>query len=129
MITGFQYSPDNGIFIGEYVFPDNLDKEEVHLPPNTTLEKPPIKEAGKIIKRVGDTWIQTPFKSVKTEKIEITNYAEIKEFYVDHLKSIGQWSDDDQLKYDQALIEKEQKKEQEKDEVEAANKKALTDAQ
>ncbi|WAK01870.1 hypothetical protein [Methylobacter sp. YRD-M1] len=36
MITGYQWKA-NKAFAGVYVFPNNLDKEEVYLPPNTTL--------------------------------------------------------------------------------------------
>jgi hypothetical protein len=40
IITGYQYG-DHGNFIGEYQFEKNLDKEEVHCPPCTTLLAPP----------------------------------------------------------------------------------------
>lgn len=38
-ITGYQWG-DTGVFIGPYTFPLNLDGEQIHLPPNTTLIKP-----------------------------------------------------------------------------------------
>lgn len=41
MITGYQWG-DNFLYIGEYIFPHNLDKEEIHLPPRTTLSPPSI---------------------------------------------------------------------------------------
>lgn len=40
IVTGYQYG-DHGHFIGEYQFEKNLDKEEVHCPPRTTLLAPP----------------------------------------------------------------------------------------
>lgn len=40
LITGYQIRDDN-TFAGEYKFPNNLDTEEVYLPYNTTLVKPP----------------------------------------------------------------------------------------
>ncbi len=43
-LTGYQWG-DNGIYIGPYEFDNNQDKEEVHLPPRTTLIKPPKKLA------------------------------------------------------------------------------------
>lgn len=39
-LTGYQYG-DSGQFIGPYQFEKNKDKEEVHLPPRTTLTAPP----------------------------------------------------------------------------------------
>ncbi|MFZ6687495.1 hypothetical protein ACO0K0_07085 [Undibacterium sp. SXout11W] len=39
-MTGYQWG-DDGQFIGLYPFPNNNDKEEVHLPPRTTLTAPP----------------------------------------------------------------------------------------
>ena len=39
-IKGYQYKSNNH-FSGIYEFPNNLNKEEIHLPPNTTLVAPP----------------------------------------------------------------------------------------
>lgn len=41
MITGYQWG-DDGHYIGVYEFPNNLDKEEIALPPRTTLLAPPV---------------------------------------------------------------------------------------
>lgn len=40
VITGYQWGDDNK-YIGIYNFPNNLDREDIHLPPNTTLISPP----------------------------------------------------------------------------------------
>ena len=40
LITGYSYM-DNKVYGGIYVFPNNLDKEEIHMPPNVTLTKVP----------------------------------------------------------------------------------------
>jgi hypothetical protein len=40
-ITGHQWGDDMR-YIGAYEFPNNLDKEEIHLPPRTTLLEPPM---------------------------------------------------------------------------------------
>lgn len=40
ILTGYQYGDDNG-FIGEYHFENNRDKDDIHLPPRTTLQAPP----------------------------------------------------------------------------------------
>lgn len=39
-ITGYQYGDDFS-FIGAYEFDNNLDQEDVHVPPKTTLIAPP----------------------------------------------------------------------------------------
>lgn len=46
MIKGYQYGNENH-YIGEYIFHNNLDKEEIHLPHNTTLVEPPVIPEGK----------------------------------------------------------------------------------
>src|SRR3972149_2935569 len=45
VIEGYQYG-DGNVFIGTYVFEDNMDKIEVHLPPRTTLQSPPVIPSG-----------------------------------------------------------------------------------
>jgi hypothetical protein len=54
-ITGYQYSPEDGRYIGAYTFPNNFDKLEVHLPPCTVLEKPP-EAVGKVAFFIGNGW-------------------------------------------------------------------------
>ena len=46
MIKGYQYK-SNKRYSGIYEFPNNLDKEEIHMPPNTTLVAPPVIPEGK----------------------------------------------------------------------------------
>ena len=46
MIKGYHYK-SNKRFAGVYEFPNNLDKEEIHMPPNTTLVPPPVIPTGK----------------------------------------------------------------------------------
>ena len=38
-IIGYQWGT-HGQFIGAYSFPNNMDKEDIHFPPNTTLISP-----------------------------------------------------------------------------------------
>lgn len=55
LITGYQYGDQNKL-IGEYQFPMNLDSDQIHLPPNTTLKKPP-QEDGKTAYFIDDNWV------------------------------------------------------------------------
>lgn len=40
MIKGYQWK-SNMAYSDVYMFPDNMDKVEIHMPPNTTLIPPP----------------------------------------------------------------------------------------
>lgn len=58
-LTGHQWGADMS-YIGIYSFPENMDQEAVHLPPNTTLKAPPTglpvgKEAAFDI--AADDWV------------------------------------------------------------------------
>jgi len=56
LITGYQYNED-GFFIGIYKFHKNLDKDEIHLPHNTTLTPiPEGLEDGQVVKWDGRKW-------------------------------------------------------------------------
>jgi hypothetical protein len=39
-ILGYQWSPETKKYMGEYRFPKNKDKDEIYMPPFTTLVKP-----------------------------------------------------------------------------------------
>lgn len=54
-VTGYSYMAD-GTYAGEYVFPRNKDKEEIHVPPFTTLVPPPMILAGKKATWNGLAW-------------------------------------------------------------------------
>ena len=56
LVKGYQYSPNTGQYMGEYVFPNNLDKDEIHLPPYTTLIPPPVGDANDVAFWRGDAW-------------------------------------------------------------------------
>ena len=55
MIKGYQYK-SNKRYSGIYEFPNNLDKEEIHMPPNTTLVAPPAIPEGKEVLWDGKGW-------------------------------------------------------------------------
>lgn len=42
IITGYQYG-DYGHYIGTYRFEKNKDKDDIHIPPRTTLKPPPTE--------------------------------------------------------------------------------------
>jgi hypothetical protein len=58
-LTGYQWM-DNGKLSGEYKFPNNKDQEDVHMPPNTTLIKPPKPLKNKEIYWTGQEWSYRP---------------------------------------------------------------------
>jgi hypothetical protein len=69
MITGYQWG-DNQSYIGPYSFANNLDKDEIHLPPKTTLKAPPTglpvdqeaawDGADWIVRNVAPSWAIAP---------------------------------------------------------------------
>lgn len=96
MITGYQYSPTTNAFIGEYQFPNNEDKDEIHMPPYTTLDAPPRCQAGEWPTWDGTKWViaqDTNLSGIKAhggeDKID---FAAITDDFVAEMKSHGLWS-------------------------------------
>jgi hypothetical protein len=89
LVTGYQYG-DSGKFIGIYKFPNNKDKEEIHVPPFTTLTPPPsnIPKGLSAYFRKG-TWEldddENPHNSIKFEKVL---YSTLLPEYLQDLKDI-----------------------------------------
>lgn len=128
IITGYQYGPINGEFRGVYEFPNNLDKEEIHMPPYTTLIPPPEEiPAGKIACWNGDVWeLKDDQVSIKSDPIKDDDIGKLlPEFVADQIR-FGLWSDELQQKYDIArplYLQKEQ------NDIDAIKQKAIQDAQ
>lgn len=99
-ITGYQYSSIDNKYIGEYTFPNNADKEEIHWPPFTVPNKPKIKNGY-------DTfWENGEWKNIKMEvKKQIVmkpdDYSLMNDWYIEELKSTGNWSKEDQKKLEE----------------------------
>lgn len=56
MITGYQWGI-KGQFIGTYEFHNNQDKDELHVPPFTTLVCPPVFAVGQEAIWNGEGWM------------------------------------------------------------------------
>lgn len=110
-ITGYQWSPSDGKYIGEYQFPNNLDKEDIHLPPNTTLEKPPVAPAGSAAYRNSETWEIRIDPSQEKTRPPIEDYLLLRESFIDLLKSQGQWNAEDEQKRQDALAAEQARRE------------------
>lgn len=106
-IIGYQFSPIDGKFVGEYEFPNNLDQEGIHLPPFTTLDATPPAKEGYDIFRVGDEWVYQPTVVLDLNIPPIENYALVTDTFIDFLKSVNKWTAEDQVKRDQAIAERE----------------------
>lgn len=77
LITGYQYKA-NGRYNGVYRFPNNKDKEDIHLPPMTTLvAPPPISELAEGMEHAwdGKSWIQQPWTKPDTVPVELREEA------------------------------------------------------
>ncbi|MDO6385579.1 hypothetical protein [Uliginosibacterium sp. 31-12] len=94
-VVGYQYAPDTGRYIGPYEFPNNLDKEDIHLPPNTVLDAPPEAPAGKHPCYTDGAWTLR-IESGATMRPVIDNYALLTEATVELMKAHGTWTAEDQ---------------------------------
>lgn len=56
IVTGYQYGAEKQ-FIGQYKFERNLDSDKLHMPPNTTLVKPPEFAYGMNAYWDGNGWV------------------------------------------------------------------------
>ena len=129
IITGYQYGPINGEFRGIYEFPNNLDKEEIHMPPFTTLVAPPEVQEGMVACWNGTEWIvklDNNISSIKVKPVSDEKIGELTENFVQHQIEIGLWSDELQQKYD---IARPLYLQQERNNIEAIRQKAIQDAQ
>ena len=109
-ITGFQFDPKTGRYIGEYEFPNNMDKEEIHIPPNTTLERPPAAAVGQVVVRVGDNWELQNAPDLLPKKPLIDSYLMLTENFIVEMQNQGLWTSEDQRLRDEAIAENERKK-------------------
>jgi hypothetical protein len=119
-ITGYQWSPVDGKFISEYQFPDNKDKEEIHVAPYTTMEKPPVAPAGSAAFRRGDKWVVEADPSQVKTKPPIEDYFLLMPDYIQHLKNEGLWTSEDEQKRQDAIVENEKKQAEKQAEMQAA---------
>jgi hypothetical protein len=84
-ITGYQYG-DKKEYSGEYHFPNNLDKEKIHLPPNTTLIAPPIPEAGFFPKWNGEAWELVPDENLSGNLADKLDYVNLLPEFIQEQK-------------------------------------------
>jgi hypothetical protein len=102
IITGYQYGPTNGEFRCVYEFPNNLDKEEIHMPPFTTLVAPPEEiPAGQLACWNGTSWeLKNDTISIKIDPIPDEDIGKLLPEFVAGQIKFGLWSDELQQKYD-----------------------------
>lgn len=103
-ITGYQWSPKDGQYIGEYSFPDNQDKEDIHMPPYTTLEKPPDAPEGSCPYWLDGKWVIDKDPWQVKSKPPIDDYSMLMPDYFLYLKKEGLWTEEDQQKLDQTML-------------------------
>jgi hypothetical protein len=120
-ILGYQWSLETKKYMGEYRFPKNKDKDEIYMPPFTTLIPPPICEKNHSPYWDGTEW-HIDFDPIEIiEHPPITNYNMLMPDYIEYLKENDLWTDEDEIKMQKALkdagdIELEKKRIQEEQE-------------
>jgi len=120
-ILGYQWSSETKKYMGEYRFPKNKDKDEIYMPPFTTLVKPPETEREFATYWNGNEW-HIDFDPIEIiEHPPITDYNMLMPDYIKYLKENDLWTDEDEIKMQKALkdaedIELEKKRIQEEQE-------------
>jgi hypothetical protein len=109
-IKGYQWSPKTKQYMGEYIFPNNGDKEEIHMPPFTTLISPPICEKSYSSYWDGNKWNIDVDPNSVVDHPPIDDYELVMPDYIDYLKSNNLWTEDDENKRQEALQNVENKK-------------------
>ena len=120
-ILGYQWSPETKKYNGEYRFPNNKDKDEIHMPPFTTLVKPPETEREFAAYWNGNEWVIDLNPNVVSDHPPIDDYELLMPDFIEYLKEHDLWTEEDEIKRQEALdnIERrriEQEREQEEQE-------------
>lgn len=100
MITGYQWMPADGKFRCVYEFPNNMDKEEIHMPPFTTLIAPPVMEPGYEAFWTGESWIVIGAPLPEPPGLD---YANLMPEYIQSAKDMGIWTPEMEAKYQAAI--------------------------
>lgn len=111
LITGYQYGPEKGEFRGEYRFPNNMDKDEIHVPPFTTLVAPPADVPfGKYPCWDGKKWIlklDENLSGIKPQEPPIENLGGMRRDFVEEQIARGLWPESRLAEYEVAAAELE----------------------
>lgn len=102
-IKGYQFSPVDGKFTGEYDFPANKDQYDIHMPPFTTLVAPPALPQYHSAYWDGVSWTVTYDATLEPPYSPVEDYAMVTDEYIAYLQSIGKWTSEDQRLRDEAL--------------------------
>jgi hypothetical protein len=118
-ILGYQWSSETKKYMGEYRFPKNKDKDEIYMPPFTTLVKPPETEREFAVYWNGNEWVIDLNPDVVADHPPIDDYELLMPDFIDYLKSNNLWTEEDEIKRQVALdnierrrIEKEEEQEE-----------------
>ena len=118
-ILGYQWSPETKKYIGEYRFPNNKDKDEIYMPPFTTLVKPPETERESVAYWNGNEWFIDIDPDAVTDHPPIDDYELLMPDFIEYLKENDLWTEEDEIKRQEALdnierrrIEKEEEQEE-----------------
>ena len=109
-IKGYQWSPETKQYMGEYVFPNNKDKEEIHMPPFTTPISPPICEKGYTSYWNGNEWNVDVDPNALAPHPPIDDYYLLMPDHIEYLKENELWTPEDEIKRQEALQNVENEK-------------------
>jgi len=99
-VTAYEYSADNGEYLGTYEVPKCISSGEVHLPKSMTFTPPPTYVAdGKVPAWDGDKWVEIddPYKLAHPPMPD--DYSTLNEDFIQWMIKHGLWTADDEDKY------------------------------
>ena len=117
-ILGYQWSPETKKYIGEYRFPNNKDKDEIYMPPFTTLVKPPETEKEFSAYWNYNEWVINADPDVVSDHPPIDDYELLMPDFIEYLKENDLWTEEDEIKRQEALDNIERRRIEKDDEPE-----------
>ena len=126
-ILGYQWSSETKKYMGEYRFPKNKDKDEIYMPPFTTLVKPPETEREFAAYWNYNEWVINVDPDVVSDHPPIDDYELLMPDFIEYLKEHDLWTEEDEIKRQEALdnIERRRIKQEREQEEQERNRDYL----
>ena len=99
-VTAYEYSADNGEYLGTYEVPKCISSGDVHLPKSMTFTPPPTDvDDAKVPAWDGDKWVEIDDPHQLNRPPMPDDYWYLEEDFVNWMISNGLWTAYDEDKY------------------------------